>query len=198
MIIGITGSSGCGKTTALNTLQQLGATILDCDAIYHRLLKEDNALLNAISNRFPEAVKDGALDRAALATTVFSNPAALEDLNKITHGAVVNEVKRQLAFAPALAAIDAYALFESGLNKLCNVTVAITAPEELRIARIVNRDDITPEKAKERLSAQRPQEEISALCDYTLCNNGTQAEFEAKCLAFWGKLCYSNEKGESL
>ena len=188
MIIGITGSSGCGKTTALNTLQQLGAIILDCDAIYHRLLREDNVLLSAIGGRFPEAVKDGALDRAALAATVFSDPAALEDLNKITHGAVVNEVKRQLAFAPALAAIDAYALFESGLNKLCNVTVAITAPEELRIARIVNRDGITPEKAKERLSAQRPQEEISALCDYTLCNNGTQAEFESKCLAFWKRL----------
>jgi len=189
MIIGITGSSGCGKTTALNTLQQLGAAVLDCDAIYHRLLKEDNALLSAIGSRFPGTVKDGALDRAALATIVFSDPAALEDLNKITHGAVVNEVQRQLALAPALAAIDAYALFESGLNKLCDVTVAITAPEELRIKRIVNRDGITPEKAKERLSAQRPQEEISALCDYTLCNNGTQAEFEAKCLAFWKRLC---------
>lgn len=189
MIIGITGSSGCGKTTALNTLQRLGAAVLDCDAIYHKLLKEDAALLSAIGGRFPEAVKDGALDRAALAATVFSDPAALEDLNKITHGAVVNEVKRQLAFAPALAAIDAYALFESGLNKLCDVTVAITAPEELRIARIVNRDGITPEKAKERLSAQRPQEEMSALCDYTLCNDSTQEEFEAKCLAFWKRLC---------
>ena len=188
MIIGITGSSGCGKTTALNTLQQLGATILDCDAIYHRLLKENNVLLSAISNRFPGTVKDGALDRAALATTVFSDPAALEDLNKITHGAVVNEVKRQLSSAPALAAIDAYALFESGLNKLCNVTVAITAPEEQRLSRIMSRDGISIEKAKQRLNAQYSQEEISALCDYTLCNNGTQAEFETKCLAFWKRL----------
>ena len=189
MIIGITGSSGCGKTTALRTLQQLGATILDCDAIYHRLLKEDAALLSAIGGRFPEAVKDGALDRAALATIVFSDPQSLQDLNLLTHGAVKAEVKRQLSSAPALAAIDAYALFESGLDRLCDITVAITAPEELRIARIVNRDGITPEKAKERISAQRPQEEISALCDYTLCNNGTQAEFEAKCLAFWKRLC---------
>ena len=188
MIIGITGSSGCGKTTALNTLQQLGATILDCDAIYHRLLKENNVLLSAIGSRFPEAVKDGALDRAALAAIVFSDPAALEDLNKITHGAVVNEVKRQLAFAPALAAIDAYALFESGLDQLCDVTVAITAPEEQRLSRIMSRDGISIEKAKQRLNAQYSQEEISALCDYTLCNNGTQAEFEAKCLAFWGRL----------
>ena len=189
MIIGITGSSGCGKTTALNTLQQLGATILDCDAIYHRLLKEDNVLLSAIGSRFPEAVKDGALDRAALATTVFSDPAALEDLNKITHGAVVNEVKRQLASAPTLAAIDAYALFESGLDQLCDVSVAITAPEEQRLSRIMSRDGISIEKAKQRLNAQYSQEEISALCDYTLCNNGTQAEFEAKCLAFWKRLC---------
>ena len=71
----------------------------------------------------------------------------------------------------------------------CDVTVAITAPEDMRIRRIVSRDGIAREQAKKRIDAQRPQEEISALCDYTLCNNGTQAEFEAKCLAFWGKLC---------
>lgn len=189
MIIGITGSSGCGKTTALNTLQWLGAMILDCDAIYHRLLKEDNALLSAIGNRFPGTVKDGALDRAALAAIVFSDPQSLQDLNFLTHGAVKAEVKRRLSSAPALAAIDAYALFESGLDMLCDVTVAITAPEDMRIRRIVSRDGITPERAKERLSAQRPQEEISALCDYTLCNDSTLKEFEAKCLAFWKRLC---------
>ncbi len=189
MIIGITGGSGCGKTTALLTLQKLGAVVLDCDAIYHKLLKEDTALLQAIGSRFPEAVKEGALDRAALAATVFSDPAALQDLNRLTHSAVVQAVKRQLKASPALAAIDAYALFESGLNELCDVTVAITAPKEIRIRRIVDRDHITAEKAKQRLSAQRPQEEFEALCDYTLCNNGTQEEFEGKCLAFWKRLC---------
>ena len=189
MIIGITGSSGCGKTTALNTLQQLGALVLDCDAIYHRLLKEDTALLGAISNRFPDAVKGGVLDRPALAATVFSDPAALEDLNAITHTAVVKEVKKLLENAPVLAAIDAYGLFESGLNSLCDVTVAITAPEEMRVQRIVDRDQITAEKAKQRLAAQRPQEELEALCDHTLRNDGTQQEFETKCLAFWKRLC---------
>ena len=189
MIIGITGSSGCGKTTALNTLQQLGALVLDCDAIYHRLLKEDTALLEAISNRFPDAVKGGVLDRPALAATVFSDPAALEDLNAITHTAVVKEVKKLLENAPVLVAIDAYGLFESGLNSLCDVTVAITAPEEMRVQRIVDRDQITAEKAKQRLAAQRPQEELEALCDHTLRNDGTQQEFETKCLAFWKRLC---------
>ena len=189
MIIGITGSSGCGKTTALMTLRQLGGMVLDCDAIYHQLLKEDKALLNAILLRFPEANKAGALDRAALAATVFSDPAALQDLNAITHSAVVKEVKRQLKKEPALAAIDAYALFESGLDALCDVTVAITAPEEMRIKRIMERDQISSQKARQRLSAQYPQEEIAARCHYTLVNDGTQEEFEAKCLAFWGKLC---------
>ena len=189
MIIGITGASGCGKTTALNTLQQLGALVLDCDAIYHRLLKEDAALLKAISNRFPDAVKGGVLDRPALAATVFSDPAALQDLNAITHTAVVKEVKKLLENAPVLAAIDAYGLFESGLNFLCDVTVAITAPEEMRVQRIVDRDQITAEKAKQRLAAQRQQEELEALCDHTLRNDGTQQEFETKCLAFWKRLC---------
>jgi dephospho-CoA kinase len=189
MIIGITGGTGCGKTTALKTLQQLGAVILDCDAIYHSLLKEDASLLSAIERRFPDTVERGMLNRRALADIVFRDAKARQDLNCITHSAVKAQVKRHLAVKPKLAAIDAIALFESGLSQLCDVTVAITAPEQVRVQRLTRRDGITPEQAKQRIDAQRPQEEFSALCDYTLHNDGTQPEFEAKCLAFFKRLC---------
>ena len=189
MIIGITGGTGCGKTTALNTLKQLGAVVLDCDAIYHRLLQEDASLLASIENRFPGTVKSGALDRRSLASIVFQDKKALEDLNRLTHGAVKKQVEQALEAAPAIAAIDAIALFESGLGRLCDVTVAVTAPEKVRIARLMARDGITAEQAAQRIAAQRPQEEFSALCDYTLCNDGTESEFRDKCLAFWERLC---------
>ena len=189
MIIGITGGTGCGKTTALNALKQLGATTLDCDAIYHRLLKEDTALLSAVNSRFPGVVKNGVLSRADLAAIVFNDKAALADLNQLTHSAVKEQVALALAKNPPLAAIDAIALFESGLADLCDVTVAVTAPEQVRITRLTARDGITPEQAAARISAQRPQAEFSALCRHTLHNDGTEAAFEDKCLAFFKRLC---------
>ncbi|MDY3224630.1 MAG: dephospho-CoA kinase, partial [Candidatus Faecousia sp.] len=132
MILGITGGTGCGKTTLLNCIAQQGGLILDCDAIYHELLRTDPALLGAIEARFPGTVEDGVLQRKKLGNLVFSDDKALSDLNAVTHGAVRAEVLRRLEEKPALAAIDAIALFEGGLAQLCDVTVAVTAPEESR------------------------------------------------------------------
>ena len=183
-ILGITGGSGCGKTTLLQCIAEKGGLILDCDAIYHRLLKEDPALLAAIEARFPGVTENGQLQRKKLGNIVFSDEKALSDLNKITHTAVKNEVLRQLSAGPKLAAIDAIALFEGGLAELCHVTVAITAPVEDRIARLMARDGITEEYARQRIAAQRSDAEFSALCSHTLENNGDICAFRAKCLAF--------------
>lgn len=183
-IIGITGGSGSGKTTLLRCIEEKGGLILDCDAIYHRLLTEDPALLEAIEARFPGVVEDGQLQRKKLGTIVFSDENALSDLNKITHGAVKAEVLRQLSAGPRLAAIDAIALFEGQLAELCHVTVAVTAPVEDRIARLMARDGITEEYARARLAAQRSDASFSALCSHTLENNGDICAFRAKCLAF--------------
>ena len=122
MILGITGGTGCGKTTLLNLIRDRGGLVLDCDAIYHELLRTDAALLAAIEARFPGVVREGVLDRKKLGSLVFSDPKALEELNHITHGAVKREVLRRLEGDPSLAAIDAIALFEGGLVELCDVT----------------------------------------------------------------------------
>lgn len=187
MIIGITGGTGCGKTTALNAVKNLGGMVLDCDVIYHTLLKEDNSLLSAIAARFPQAMENGFLNRKKLGAIVFAESSALKELNAITHSAVKAEVLRQLQNAPALAAIDAIGLFEGGLAPLCDITVAVTAPEETRIARIVARDKVSAEYARSRIRAQRPQEEFVALCDYALENSGEKEEFYRKCLGFFKK-----------
>ena len=128
MILGITGGSGCGKTTLLRQIADAGGRILDCDEIYHRLLETDAALLHAIEARFPGTVVAGKLNRKALGAIVFSDPQALDDLNRITHSAVRAEVLRLLSDAPQLAAIDAIGLFEGDLAGLCDTTVAVTAP----------------------------------------------------------------------
>lgn len=184
MILGITGGSGCGKTTLLRCIAEKGGLILDCDAIYHQLLRSDKNLLSTIENRFPGVVEDGALQRKKLGNIVFSDEKALLDLNKITHTAVKTEVQRQLCGAPQLVAIDAIGLFEGGLSELCSTTVAVTAPTQDRIARLMARDGISADYARQRIAAQRSNEEFSKMCQFTLENDGDLATFQAKCLAF--------------
>ena len=184
MIIGITGGTGCGKTTLLEVIQEQGGLILDCDAIYHGLLTTDTALLTAIENRFPATVEQGVLHRKKLGAIVFSDEKALLDLNKITHTAVKNEVLRQLESKPKLAAIDAIALFEGGLAELCDITVAVTAPEETRIHRLMQRDGISEEYARSRIAAQHTEAWFRDRCDHILENKNTKVQFRKNCLAF--------------
>ncbi len=184
MILGITGGTGSGKTTLLRVIRDFGGVILDCDAIYHRLLQQDATLLQAIEARFPGTVQQGQLRRKDLGAIVFSDPAALQDLNAITHAAVKKEVLAELAQKPPLAAIDAIGLFEAGLAPYCDVTVAVTAPTKLRVRRLMARDGISEDYARERIAAQRSDEEFQSLCDYTLENSGTAEAFQRDCLAF--------------
>ena len=184
MIIGITGGSGSGKTTLLKLLEEQGALVLDCDAVYHELLKTDREMLRAIEARFPGTVEDRSLQRKKLGAIVFADPQALLDLNAITHAAVKKEVLRQLETAPKHCAIDAIGLFEGGLAELCDVTVAVTAPREDRLERLMARDGITREYAEKRLSAQHPDEWFRERCDCTLENDGELDAFATKCVAF--------------
>ena len=182
-IIGITGGSGCGKTTLLQCIGEKGGLILDCDAIYHGLLTSDGQLLSQIDSRFPGVVEQGQLQRKKLGAIVFSDEKALQDLNKITHSAVKAAVTQRLQ-GHRLVAIDAIALFEGGLAELCHTTVAVTAPTEDRVRRLMARDGISEEYARKRIAAQRSNESFSSMCDVVLENNGDICEFRAKCLAF--------------
>jgi dephospho-CoA kinase len=157
---------------------------LDCDAIYHELLKTDKTLLAAIEDRFPGTVEKGCLQRKKLGAIVFADENALLDLNRITHGAVKSEVLRRLAAHSGLAAIDAIALFEGGLAELCDVTVAVTAPAEDRVARLMARDGITEDYARQRIAAQHSDDWYRKKCDYVLENVGTLDAFSTKCVAF--------------
>lgn len=185
MILGITGGTGCGKTTLLNVLRDLGGLVLDCDAIYHELLQTDRDLLAAIEARFPGTVENGVLQRKKLGNVVFSDEKVLLDLNRITHGAVKAEVLRRLAEKPSLAAIDAIGLIEGGLAELCDLTVAVTAPREARIRRLMARDGISAEYAEKRIDAQKDPSWYRENCDYILENTGTEQEFISKCLVFF-------------
>lgn len=185
MILGITGGTGCGKTTLLTCIRDRGGLVLDCDEVYHRLLKEDKGLLEAIGTRFPGTVEEGSLNRKKLGSLVFSDEAALMDLNAITHKAVKAEVVRVLEEErPSLAAIDAIALFEGNLARLCDYTVAVTAPLEDRVKRLMLRDGISESYARSRISAQHEESWFRERVDFVLENRGTAQEFRRKCGEF--------------
>ncbi|MBQ6160954.1 MAG: dephospho-CoA kinase [Oscillospiraceae bacterium] len=209
-VIGITGPTGAGKTTALRVLADMGGQVIDCDAVYHRLLESDGALLGRIEAAFPGVVKDWSLDRKALGARVYGDPEGLKRLTELTWPAVRREVERQLKnrrhpstgleagppplqtgeVSPALAefaVIDAIGLFESGLSELCDLTVAVVAEEAVRVRRLMERDGISENYARARIAAQKPAEWFAGQAELVLENNGTEAEFAEKCRAEFGK-----------
>lgn len=185
-LIGITGPSGSGKTTALQLLAEQGALVLDCDAVYHELLRDKRELLDELTASFPGTVKDGVLDRGALGKIVFSDEHALGELNRITHRYVTEELSRRLAdFAMSggtLAALDAIELVSSGLGKQCDQLIAVLADEHTRVSRIMTRDGISREAALLRVKAQKDAQYFIDSCDRVVENNGDAADFKKRFL----------------
>lgn len=176
IVIGITGPTGAGKTTALNELVRLGGRIYDADAVYHGLLRENKDLIRELEDRFgPLTDENGVFQRKKLGAIVFADPAALADLNVIAHRYVVRAIREELDRAKEegvpCAAIDAIALFESGLSDLCHSTLAITAPPETRVRRIMAREGISEEYARSRVAAQHSDEFFTSRCAHTLIND---------------------------
>ena len=199
MIVGITGPTGSGKTTALNVIREMGGCVLDLDAVYHGLLKTDAGLLGELDARFPGVIRNGELDRKALGNIVFADKQALSDLNAITGKYILAETDRQLEAAQRqgvpIAAIDAINLLEGDLPERCDVTVAVTAPVEIRVGRLMERDGISEEYARLRISAQQPNEYFEAHCDHTLRNGeGTQEAFAQSCRELFDRLL-AQQKG---
>lgn len=184
-IIGITGGTGCGKTTALNVIKEMGGLIIDTDEVYHKLLNESEPMLLALNERFPGAIPEGTHDTKALGEIVFSDSEELRALNAITHKFVGEDIGRQLAAwaknGGELAAIDAIALIEGGISNICKATVGIIAPTDKRVERLMKREGISSEYAALRISAQKPNDFFKKNCDYTVSNDGTEDSFIIKC-----------------
>ncbi|MGE4353928.1 MAG: L-threonylcarbamoyladenylate synthase [Oscillospiraceae bacterium] len=183
-ILGITGGTGGGKTTALHVIESLGGLVIDCDEVYHDLLLSDSDMLAELSARFPGVWGGNGVDRKKLGTIVFADQGALMDLNAITHKYVRRETDRRLRewakSGGEIAAIDAIALIESGLAERCTAVIGIVAPEQERISRLMKREGISREYAKSRIAAQKQDEFFEKNCDYILENSGTLKEFEEK------------------
>ena len=192
-IIGITGGTGAGKSTAAKALQTLGAEALDCDLIYHELLLHNVDMIAEIKQHFENVSTNGGVDRSKLSEIVWKDPASLQKLNTITHKYVSDEIERQIASfkedGVSTVAIDAIALIESNQSKKCDAVIGIIAPQEKRVLRIINRDNLTREHALMRIGAQKPDSFYQSNCDYILENvYSTESEFEEICIEFFKAL----------
>lgn len=186
LIVGLTGGTGAGKTSALAALEDLGGTVLDCDAVYHQMLRTDPALREAITAAFgPVFCPDGSLDRQKLGTLVFSDHAALDRLNAIVYEYLPPELMRRAA-GQSLVGLDTINLVESGLDRLCACTVAVLAPAEDRVRRIMARDGISEDYARLRISAQPSDAFYRERCSHILENNcATPAQFREQARIFF-------------
>ena len=197
MILGITGPTGSGKTTALAQLQRLGFAVVDCDKLYYQLLDSDPALRQALTDAFgPVFLPDGQLDRGTLSARVFGEKGELDRLNAIVYPAVCAAVEQKIKNCSQRGlVIDAINLIESGLGKLCDLTVAVTAPPEVRLRRIMARDGISQERARQRMAAQKPDKFYRRNCTFLLENRaGSQAEFQRLIGEFFTELLQDMEE----
>lgn len=196
-IIGLTGGIASGKSTVSRMLRELGATVLDADAVYHELIApqggQASPLAQAVASAFPGVLRpDGTLDRAELGRRVFSDAAARQRLGAITHPAVAMEVGRR---SQALAAsglpvliYDVPLLYENGLDAGMDGVIVVWVSRASQRERLCARDGLTPTEAEQRLSAQLPLDRKRDRATWVIDNEGTLEDTRAQVQRLWREL----------
>lgn len=187
-IIGLCGTSGSGKGYVSRVFLKYGVPTIDTDQIYREItIKKGAPCLRELVTQFGEQIldKNGELDRKSLASIVFEGYGSkkrLEKLNVIAHKyiksdteAILEKYKKE---GKRAAIIDAPVLFESGFDTMCDFTIAVTAPYELKLERIISRDGILKEKAEARLKNQLNDDELVRLTTYQIDNSNCELDLQ--------------------
>lgn len=186
-VIGITGQTGAGKTTACETIRQMGYPVIDADKIAREVVSEGQQCLADLALEFSIIIlnADGTLNRPKLASMVFNNPEKLIRLNQITFPYITHEITERIAAleqegSHKLVVLDAPTLFESGCSKLCDAVISIIAPETTRLNRIVIRDRLTDDQARARVTAQQPDSYYISRSSFVIVNDKSPEELKER------------------
>ena len=167
-VVGITGGIGCGKSMAAAYLAELGAIHIDADGISRALTARDGAALEQIRRIFGGSVfsEDGSLNRRALGDLVFSDPAAKRALEGVIHPLVqriaMDKIEESGKNGARVAVLNVPLLFETGMDVLCDETWTLTAPADVQLARVMERDGLTREQAISRIESHMAMEDRNA------------------------------------
>jgi len=161
MKIGIAGGIGSGKSYVCRRLEARGMTVYDCDAAAKRLIRTSPQLQQQLTDLI------GSIDKAAMSRFLLASKENAQAINDIIHPAVFQDFLNS-----GMEWMESAIMYESGIYQLVNKVVVVTAPEELRIQRIMQRDGISREKALQWIHRQWPQEQVKALADYEIVNDG--------------------------
>lgn len=183
LIIGLTGQTGAGKSTAADILEKNGYFVINADRQVSELYAAPGSpcLLTIEAVFGGETVTpDGTLNRRELAKKAFKTPESTALLGKIVHPFVVSEMLKKSKSTRSDVVFDAPQLFESGLDAVCDVIIGVVSSRETRLERILARDALNEEQAAARVNAQYPEEFFLENCDIIIENNGTLGELEAQ------------------
>ena len=177
IVIGLTGPTGSGKSSVSKTAENFGFQVIDCDKTAREATEKGTEGLKALVSVFGKEIllPNGSLNRKALATLAFKDKESTDLLNKTILPYIADLVVKQAAGQDTL--LDAPTLFESGINKICNKTVAVLADKDIRLKRIIARDNLTLKEAETRINAGKDEEFYRQRADYVLYNNGDENAF---------------------
>lgn len=182
--LGITGRSGCGKSTVTSVFSAHGVPLADADQLSREILLPGSPLLPRLAERFGADIlaPDGTLNRRLLADRAFATPDDKAALDSLTHPEIVRRIRAAKqaardAGAP-LFVLDGAVIVGTAAQAECDRLCVVTAPFETSVARIVARDGISPEMAARRLNAQTPVKTLTAQADYVLCNDADLAQLQ--------------------
>ena len=174
MVIGITGSSGAGKSTICEILEiKYNVKVLNADKIARRLSKKGTNYTNDIVEKFGNDIldEDGELKRRRLAEIIYNDAEKRKELNNCTFKYIREEIEKEIKDDDTIYIIDAPLLFECELDKICDKIIGVISKKELQLDRIVARDNIDYESAEKRLQAQEENEFYIQRCDRIIENN---------------------------
>lgn len=180
IVIGLTGPTGSGKSSVSKIAEEFGLRVIDCDKTAREVTEKGTECLKALVSAFGEDIllADGNLNRKALAALAFKDRESTERLNKTILPYIADLVVKQAAGQDTL--LDAPTLFESGINKICNKTVAVLADKDIRLKRIISRDNLTLKEAEARINAGKDEAFFKKNADYVLYNNGDENAFSER------------------
>lgn len=193
LILGVTGNIASGKSLAAELFREKGCALVDADKVAHALYAANPALVRQIALEFGEAMlhPDGTLHRKRLGARVFGDRAALAALDRIVHPHLQVTLREQVFAALRVmnkVVVDAALLIEWGAHQEVDALVLVTAPEPLRLQRLMDRDGLSRDEAEARIRSQMPEEDKRAFAHHVIENTGSEEELQAQVDAVWEKI----------